>query len=147
MTCNRFRLQRMKIQLAFLLTLVIFIRGPALGAPDEPENPKQLTLVSAVMCEDIQDYAPHHPAIVFSISIGRVSCFTEFDPVPEKTFIYHNWYHRDELSTRKRLFLQPPRWSTFSSIQLRDTDKGPWKVEITDSHDRILKIVRFSVVE
>ena len=46
----------------------------------------KLTLVRAVMCETIQEYAPAHPAVVFSIDLGRVSCFTEFDPVPEKTY-------------------------------------------------------------
>lgn len=61
--------------------------------PLSPSPPKTLTLVEAVMCEEIKDYTPRNRAIVFSIGIGRVSCFTSFDPVPEKTFIYHNWFH------------------------------------------------------
>jgi Protein of unknown function (DUF2914) len=97
------------------------------------------------MCEEIQDFTCRNPAVVFSMKIGKVSCYTSFDPVPEKTFIYHKWFHRDELSTTKRLTLQPPRWGTYSSIQLRETDKGPWRVEISDQNGNLLRILRFSI--
>lgn len=109
--------------------------------------PKELKMDNAVMCEDIKDFTPQNPAFVFSIKIGKVSCFTSFDPVPEKTFIYHKWFHRDDLSTTKRLTLQPPRWGTYSSIQLRETDKGPWRVEISDQKDNLLRILRFSITD
>ncbi len=99
------------------------------------------------MCEGIKELTPENQAIVFSITIGRVSCFTSFDPVPEETFIYHNWFCRDRLSTRIKLSLQPPRWSTFSSIQLREADQGPWRVEVTDQDGRILHLLRFSITD
>jgi hypothetical protein len=105
------------------------------------------SLESAVICEDIKGYTPQNTGIAFSITIGKVSCFSFFNPVPEKTFVYHNWYHRDDLSTKKKLFLQPPRWGIFSSIQLREADKGPWRVEITDQEGKILTILRFSITD
>ncbi len=106
-----------------------------------------LTLVQAVMCEGIKDYRPLNPAIVFSVDVDKVSCFTSFDAVRERTFVYQEWFHRDKLNTKRKLFLQPPRWSTFSSIQLRETDKGPWRVEITDEQGRVLRILRFSITD
>jgi hypothetical protein len=45
------------------------------------------------------------------------------------------------------LTLKPPRWSTFSSIQLREADKGPWRVEIVDEKDRLHKTLRFSITD
>ncbi len=108
---------------------------------------KKLTLEQAAMCEEIKEYTPYNSAVVFSIKIGKVSCFTSFDPVPEKTFIYHKWYHRDKPSTKKKLTLNPPRWSTYSSILLRETDKGPWRVEISDQKGNLLRILRFSVTD
>jgi len=108
---------------------------------------KGLTLAQAVMCEGIKDYKPLNPAIVFSVNIEKVSCFTSFDAVRQRTFIYQEWFHRDRLSTRRKLFLQPPRWSTFSSIQLRETDKGPWRVEITDEQGQVLRVLRFSITD
>jgi Protein of unknown function (DUF2914) len=115
--------------------------------PESGAAQKKLTLDRAVMCEDIKDFAPNNPAVVFSIKIGKVCCFTSFDPVPEKTFIYHTWYHEDSPSTNKRLTLQPPRWATYSTIQLRETDKGPWRVEISDQNGKILSILRFSITD
>ena len=108
---------------------------------------KKLTLDHAAMCEEIKDYAPHNQAVVFSIKIGKVSCFTSFDPVPQKMFIYHKWFHSDKPSTTKRLTLQPPRWATFSSIQLRETDKGPWRVEISDHNGNLFHTLRFSITD
>lgn len=107
----------------------------------------ELKMDKALMCEEIKDLTPKNPAVVFSIKIGKVSCFTSFDPVPEKTFIYHKWFHRDDPSTKKRLTLQPPRWATYSSIQLRETDKGPWRVEISDQKGNLLGILRFSITD
>jgi hypothetical protein len=108
---------------------------------------KKLMMDRVVMCEEIKDLTPQNPAVVFSIKIGKVSCFTSFNPVPEKTFVYHNWFHRDDPSTKKRLTLQPPRWATYSTIQLRETDKGPWRVEISDQTGNILRILRFSITD
>ncbi len=138
----------------FLFTLLrinSFLSSDAL--PQEKRNtsppsaPQKATLVQAAMCEGIKELTPENQAIVFSITIGRVSCFTSFDPVPEETFIYHNWFRRDRLSTRIKLSLQPPRWSTFSSIQLREADQGPWRVEVTDQDGRILHLLRFSITD
>lgn len=108
---------------------------------------RELSLNQAVMCEGIKNYAPLNKAVVFSMEIGKIYCFTSFDHVPQKTIIYHNWYRRDKLVTTKRLTLQPPAWSTFSSIQLREADKGPWRLEIKDKAKKVLRIVKFSVTD
>lgn len=113
----------------------------------ETRAPGKLGLVRAVMCETIQEYAPVNPAVVFSIERGRISCFTEFDPVPAQTFINHKWYRNDSLITEKRLTINPPRWSSFTSMQLRDADKGPWRVEITDENGGIMHTLRFSITD
>ena len=109
--------------------------------------PQQLTLVEAVTCEEVKERAPQNRAIVFSITNGKACCFTSFDPVPEKTYIYHNWFYRDRLTARIKLLLQPPRWSTFSRIQLREADRGPWRVEISDQKGSLLRTVRLSITD
>ena len=108
---------------------------------------EQIKLFEAVMCEDIYGNAPRNPTAVFSASREKAVSFSLFDPVPQKTVIYHNWYHRDVPSARIRLHLQPPRWSTYSSIQLRKTDIGPWRVEITDDKGKVFGVLRFSVTD
>jgi len=110
-------------------------------------NAAQLELFQALMCEEILASAPRNPTIVFSITQKKAVCYSSFDPVPQKSVIYHHWFHRDVPSAKIRLILNPPRWSTFSSIQLRRTDIGPWRVEITDEKGRVLGVLRFSVTD
>jgi hypothetical protein len=106
-----------------------------------------LNLIQALVCEDVIEGIPQQPGIVFSIGRGKVSFYTFFDSVPQKTFVTHHWYYRDEPSARIRLQLRPPRWATFSTIQLRETDKGPWRVEVTDAAGVALKELRFSITD
>ncbi len=110
-------------------------------------SPTGMSLERAVMCEYIEDFAPHHQAVVFSIDVGKISCFTSFIGIRSSTYTLHKWYRRDELVTSKRLTLKPPSWSTYSSIQLREADKGPWRVEILDNRNQLMKTLRFSVTD
>ena len=107
----------------------------------------RLTLDQAVMCEDIKENAPVNKTIIFSISLRKAICFTSFSAVPENIIIQHNWYNRDKIVARVNLRLKPPRWSTFSSIPLKEKDKGPWRVEVLDPDGRLLRVLRFSVTD
>jgi hypothetical protein len=92
---------KLSIFLVVLLCIVPFLSSRALSQKDDVSSStlvsKKPTLVEATMCEGIKEYNPRNQAIVFSMTIGEVSCFTSFDPVPQKTVIYHNWLHRDKL--------------------------------------------------
>lgn len=135
-----------KIFYLLFVALVLFV--PATVWTEESnvsvEGP---TFKRAVMCESIQKFLPVNEAVVFSLELGRVYCFTEFDPVPMQTVIHHKWYRRGSLVTVKRLTLNPPRWSSFSTIQLREQDKGPWQVEIIGDNDKLLRTLRFSITD
>lgn len=136
-----------------ILTAGVICGFPSTSLPQEVSQPGSADgqdkpiLVQGVTCEGVKDHAPLNAGVVFPTSVGKVLCFTSFDPVPLKSVIYHNWFHRDELSNKQRLTLQTPRWSCFSSIQLRESDKGPWRVEITDSTGRVLRVLRFSITD
>ncbi|MGA6925759.1 MAG: DUF2914 domain-containing protein [Desulfosarcina sp.] len=132
-------------QWRWIMMVLLAFSGTAWG--QDPAAADPLTLVRALMCETIQGYEPVNPAVVFSIELGRVSCFTEFDQIPEQTHIHHKWYRKDSLINVKRLTINPPRWSSFTSVQLRDADKGPWRVEITDENDNLMRTLRFSITD
>ncbi|MBN2417820.1 MAG: DUF2914 domain-containing protein [Deltaproteobacteria bacterium] len=106
-------------------------------------------LKKAVLCEKvINSIKPVNEGVVFSSSLGRLICFTYFDPVYEETIIYHKFYFKDKLSSKKfPLVIKPPGYATQSIIQLRESDKGPWRVEITDAEDNILSTIRFSITD
>ena len=129
----------------FLIPLPGFSQEEKEVTADDSAEP--LTLGQAVICEEIFANAPRNQTVVFSTVKEKVVCFTAFESVPEKTFIYHNWYHKDIPSSRIRLVLRPPRWSTYSSIRIRRTDIGPWRVEITDATGQVLRVLRFSITE
>jgi len=131
--------------LSTLLT-ILFLSALLDPSPLEGQG-EQLTLVRAVVCEEMKDGRPLNQGIVFPVGVGKVVCYTDFDPVLKKTVVYHNWYRKDELNTRIRLVLQPPRWASYSTIQLREIDKGPWRIEITDQEEQVLRILRFSITD
>ena len=111
------------------------------------ESPQELTLVQAVMCEGLRGIVPVNEAKIFSIRRERVHWFLDFAPVPEKTSIRVSLYLRDVRRLNRRYTLYPPRWPIEDSIQLRDADKGPWRVEVRDAEGKILKTLRFSITD
>lgn len=114
---------------------------------EQSSGPEKLSLVQAVTCEDVEEGSPKNEAIVFSVRLGEVTCFTSFEHVPERTIVYHNWFYMDEPKSKIKLSLRSPKWSTFSKRKLHESDKGLWRVEVTDSEGKILKTLRFSIVD
>ena len=135
--------------LGFFLGFLVLGVSPVMGAdgPDKEggKEAHRLTLVEAVMCEKIVNQTPVNPSAVFPVGVNNAYCYTTFQEIPEKTVIWHRWYRKDILVTKIRLVIEPPRWSTFSGITLRETDKGPWRVEITDKDGKLFSVKRFSI--
>lgn len=130
------------------IVLSLFFSAPVGAGKDAPSPfSEKLTLVAALTCEGIKGNEPQEQSIAFSASIGHIFCFTSFDPVPQNTSVFHNWYFRDKLYSSQKLNLHPPRWSTFSRIRIKVNDRGPWRVEILDEGKRHLKTLRFSIVD
>ena len=117
------------------------------GQSSPSETAEVPVLKEAMMCESIGDGLPVNAGIVFSIRRGRIFCFTSFAPASQRTAIHHKWFHRGQLTNNQRLGVHPPLSAAASSIQLREADKGAWQVEVTDNSGKILKVLRFSVVD
>lgn len=139
-------LRKWRLTLLAIIFLSVYGVSDGYSQPASRSSPK-LSLIQALICEDMKDGIPFNPAVAFSISTGKIYCYTLFDQILEDTVVYHHWFFRDKSSARIRLTLKPPRWSTFSSIQLREADRGPWRVEISDAGGRVLKTLRFSVID
>ncbi|MCF8063035.1 MAG: DUF2914 domain-containing protein [Deltaproteobacteria bacterium] len=141
----------MKALIAACLTVFLLLSGAGRAAEgpgvQDGSGPEPPVLTKAVMCEEIRNGAPYRPAVVFPAETEQVVCFSRFDSIHEETWVYHNWFHRDRLSRRIRLELHPPKWGTFSRIQLRENDRGPWRVEISDQDGRTIEILRFSITD
>jgi len=131
------------------LLLGVCLLPGALAADNETlhRSTDQLHLSEAVICENLDNFKPLNPSVVFSVQMGSVMCFTAFDRVPTQTSIFHDWIRQDKLIFRKKLVLKTPSWSSVSSIQLREADKGPWRVEIRDIDGNLLHTLRFSITD
>ena len=125
----------------------VFAAAPTGDTSSIAASEAQVILGEATVSEHVKNGIPFNSAAAFSISLGRIYCFTDFVEVGEKTVIYHNWFYRDEKRASVKLALRPPRWATFSSVKLRDSDKGPWQVEVTAANGEVLQILRFSVID
>ena len=134
--------------ITLFIVFSVFLYLPAQAEKNAAAIPSgKLKLAAGVMCESIEGNSPRGPGIVFSATRGNIYCFTLFDPVPAKTYIYHHWYFRETLRAKRKLSLKPPRWSTFTKLKIGETDKGPWRVEILDEGKRHFKTLRFSSVD
>jgi hypothetical protein len=121
--------------------------GTEAGAKSETGAGSELTLGRAAVCEGVKEREPVNGAVLFSVRLKRLYCFTAFEVVPYETVIHHIWYQRDVQRADVKLKVQPPRWSTYSTVSLRDSDKGPWRVDITDDGGRVLRTLRFSITD
>ena len=92
---------------------VVFAASPAGDTASIPAGGPQVILGEATVSELVKNGIPFNSAAAFSITLGRVYCFTDFVEVNAKTVIYHNWFHRDEKRAPVKLALRPPRWATF----------------------------------
>lgn len=139
-----------KVFLSFIVLILLFsTQGFSDEKKDSPEesSPHDLVLVKASICETVKDGRPLNEGVAFSVGLKKVACFSSFDPVSKNTFVYHSWFFRDRLITRFKLALRTPRWATFSRMELRDADKGPWRVEIIDEKGVNFHTLRFSITD
>ncbi len=119
----------------------------AVKAEEAPLDETIPKLKEAFMCEEVKNGGCERPTIVFSVEKKQVFCYSLFEEVTSPRIIVHRWYYRGNLTTQIRLRLQPPRWASYSSIQLREADKGPWQVEIADEMGHVYEVLRFSVTD
>ncbi|GEM_PF-185515 len=131
-----------------VLALSIFFSLPCF-TEEKHETVKVMppVLKQAVLCEKIEKSKPVYEGVVFSAGIERLFCFTYFEPVYGASEIFHKYYFNDKLEKKYPLSIKPPSFATYSRIDLRESDKGPWRVEITDAEDNILTEIRFSITD
>jgi hypothetical protein len=108
----------MKFRLYIIFCTIISIQFLLLLPTDPLTNLKaanaaQLELFQALMCEEILANAPRNPTIVFSITQKKAVCYSSFDPVPQKSVIYHNWFRqRLAVSSCAKPTLAPGGWKS-----------------------------------
>ncbi|SFM42444.1 DUF2914 domain-containing protein [Thermodesulforhabdus norvegica] len=135
------------LTVAIMALVITLINAVRLSAQDGTMPNTRPQLVEALMCEGVKDYACVGPSIVFSVEKREVFCYTRFENVSGALTVYHRWRHRDELSTQIRLRVRKTNPVAYSSIQLREADKGPWQVEVVGEDGFVYEVLRFSITD
>ncbi|RPI77040.1 MAG: DUF2914 domain-containing protein [Desulfobacteraceae bacterium] len=136
----------------FVLLCALILTPVFYAQADQPQKTFSIPtagnpLGRSMMCENIIDNHPLNETVLFSIAKGKAVCFSYMTRVSKKIVLFHNWYKADKLSSRFPLSIEPLQGFTWSKIELRESDQGPWRVEITDESGNLLKILRFSITD
>ena len=99
-------------------------------------------------CKMVKNLQPLYPGKRFPSDIGRIYCYSLLDNNSGKqNDIYHIWYMDGNLKSKVRIRIRNGQEiPAVSHRDVNNSDKGTWKIEVTDSDKKILDTVIFEVV-
>jgi len=131
----------------FLAAALVLLACPA-PAAEQPEAESARTQVGDVfVCDSIVSGKPQGRSVVFSAAQGTLFCYSDFVLVAAPEQITHVWFFRDREISRFRLTIQPPRWSSYSSLKIPPGSKGPWRVDVLGENGELYGVARFSILD
>jgi hypothetical protein len=104
-----------------------------------------LNVATAVISKNIVDRQPVEAGNSFSVSVGRLYCYSKITNVQNATQIFHVWYFGDNERARVALNIGPPSWRTYSSKIIQGHETGKWHVKILDASNKLLEDVGFNL--
>jgi len=107
-----------------------------------------IDILNSMVCKKVKNNQPLYPGKRFPTDIGRVYCHALLNNNSGKpTNIYHVWYMNGNLKAKVRIRVRDGQEiPAVSHREIGNSDKGTWKIEITDSDKKILDTVIFEVV-
>jgi len=108
-----------------------------------------IDLISAVMCNDVDEGAPVDISKRFKSSSEKtIYCFSRLNNYYESTSaIYHRWYFGSELKAKVRIRLSNGQNRLgISKRTITNSEIGRWRVEIITADQKVLQILSFEVV-
>ena len=105
-------------------------------------------ILKSKVCKKVKNNQPLYPGKRFPSDIGKVYCHSLLNNHTGKyKDIYHIWYMNDNLKAKVRIRVREGgEIPAVSQRQVAKSDKGTWRIEITDSDKKILDTVIFEVV-
>ena len=107
-----------------------------------------IEILNSKVCKKVKNNQPLYPGKRFPSDIGKVYCHSLLNNHTGKyKDIYHIWYMNDNLKAKVRIRVREGgEIPAVSQRQVAKSDKGTWRIEITDSDKKILDTVIFEVV-
>ena len=91
---------------------------------------------------------PNNPGSQFPLDIGKVFCHSLLNNNSGKhSDIYHIWYLNGDLKAKVRIRVRSGKEiPAISHREFGNSDKGRWRIEITDGDKKILDTIIFELV-
>lgn len=113
----------------------------------EVEASGYLEVTDAAICEDVVDRTPVAAGTSFSVSVGRLYCFTKIVGAQTPTTVTHIWYFGDTERARIELKVGAASWRTKSSKIIRTHEFGSWHVDVIDADGNVLRTLQFFLTQ
>jgi hypothetical protein len=117
------------------------MKEPAMQAQKAPE----LEVSVAAICKDVVDHEPVDSGNSFTVSVGKLYCFTKITGAQSPTHITHVWLFDGTERARVELAVNAVSWRTFSSKIIQQHELGAWRVDVLDAEGNVLKSLDFEV--
>jgi len=106
-----------------------------------------LSVESAAICTGVANREAIDAGTSFSVSVGKLYCFSKIVDIQESTEIVHVWYYGETERARLSLGVNPPAWRTYSSKIIQAHEVGSWRVEILDASGNLLETAKFELTQ
>ena len=106
-----------------------------------------LSVESASICTGVANREAVDAGTSFSVSVGKLYCFSKIADIQESTEIVHVWYYGETERARLSLGVNPPAWRTYSSKIIQAHEVGAWRVEILDASGNLLETAKFELTQ
>ena len=106
-----------------------------------------LIVESASICTGVVNREAVDAGTSFSVSVGKLYCFSKIANIQEPTEIVHVWYYGETERARLSLGVNPPAWRTYSSKIIQAHEVGSWRVEILDASGHLLETAKFELTQ
>jgi hypothetical protein len=116
--------------------------------PETKQDFHSIVILDSKVCKKVKNNQPLYTGRRFPTDIGRVYCHSLLNNNSGKhSDIYHIWYMNGELKAKVRIRVRDgEEIPAVSHREVAESDKGTWKVEITDSDKKILDTIIFELV-
>ena len=135
-------------RMAILLTIISLFLFPGYSFCDETvkdATANQLELEVLAICRDVVDRTPLGSGSVYTVSVGKLFCFTKVVGAQTDTKIIHNWFRNGKLKTSITLPVKSASWRTWSAKEIHPKDAGDWMVEVLSETGAPIESILFFI--
>jgi hypothetical protein len=116
---------------------------PTVGA----QQTDKLDVMTAAICERVEDREAVNVGTSFSNSTSRLYCFTKIVGAGSPTEVVHVWSYGDVERARVSLAVNSNTWRTYSSKAIQAHEIGSWRVDVLDTSGNLLETVNFEITQ